>query len=119
MKELEQRCIPRDPMPNRIAAIGTVTTNRNDAWRAIYAEELYGEIIPDLRPVAAWCSALTSHGNVIGYSPDDGTYAVYGLVIVGNRLEICDTHADFIAYTRSSDRAFILELVNDWVRTKS
>jgi hypothetical protein len=119
MKELEQRIIPRETMSNRITGIGTVSTNRNDAWRALYAKDTNGEIVADLRPVAAWCSALTSHGNVIGYSPDDGTYAVYGLVIVGNRLEIADTHADFIAYVQNPDARTIRDLIYDWRMTNN
>lgn len=117
MLEIKGRCIPRDPMPYRIASIGTVTTNRNDAWQALYAKDNNGQIVADLRPIAAWCSALTAQGNIIGYSPDDGTYAVYGLVIVDNRLEVCDTHPTFVAYVQNPDARLIRDLIKEWRMT--
>lgn len=106
----EFRIIRRDSQPERIKTIGNIASYQVDGWQGIYVDQN----IIRLLPISAWCSGIDASGRRIGDSPDDNTFTVYGLVIVGNHLEVCDTHLNFVAYVNNAPRNVILELVEEW-----
>ncbi len=104
--------LPRDPRPNSLHTIAHVMPSEymGDPCQALY----FTNGAPAYLPVVAWCGVRNAKGKYVGGDEDE--HDIFGLVIVGNRLEIPDTDDTFIAYIRNIDDQTEHNLIADWRR---
>lgn len=89
------RVMGKDPQPSRLHTIARITWDSDEPWDALYFED--GAAI--YRPVRVWCGQ-----------------AAFGLVAVGDQLEVCHTHPTFVAYVQNIDDQTEHNLIADWRR---
>lgn len=108
--ENDSSTMRKDPRPQSLQTIAHVMPieEEEQPWRALYFEN-DGLIY---RPLVAWCGVLNGKGKYIGGDKD--SHDLFGLVVVGNRLEIPDTHETFVAYVRNAEERVVRDLISDW-----
>lgn len=105
----EAQAALRDPFPQRLHTIVEIFPwEEGKFWQALYIENEAASY----RPIAIWCNVKNDKGKFVG--GDEKFHDMFGLVIVGNRLEIPDTHDTFIAYVRNIDKRLERDLIYDW-----
>lgn len=108
-EEIPTRFMGKDPWPSRLHTIAHLSFDTSDGpWQALYFEKETHVF----RPVLIWCGVTDAKGKYI--DGDKRSHGAFGLVAVGNRLEICDTHETFVAYVQNPDARMIRDLIYDW-----